>query len=769
MIGRIFCIAIGLASATAVRTFVSAVMTRLLQIICCAFLLPLSFGLDGCDSCSEECSLIPQVGKTCHCDVNCGAYGDCCADKPPCSEESEIEIKNKAFQCQSTSLNVECSVDRKEAFWMVSLCPENWLTDETESTIEANIWVEANCNQGSTNLPPVSDLATGMVYRNEYCAVCNGVESIVPWSFTLQCSAKLHNDILFFNNVTLTQKVIEEECKPCSFAAPENFSLSSSGLSSPQPRPCQPHISTCSVQVDLSSPQWDQGQYDEAVEQCGTGPYSLVKINQSEMLPYRNQYCAVCNGISSQTLSCFIKDSENGNDDSPLSTSGSPFGIVLVFSGDGNVFVDSKIVKTTISVTCAAGEVFDPILNQCRLSICPQGYALNGGRCRMDLNETGCSGFIALNDSEYENFGNGSIGYNGEVKHIEYYDSKGRPLICLSQNGRINITVNFTEQSYTYPTGYIALSYTAYSLSILGSGLILLTYSIFKKLRTVPGKTLINLAAAILLTDLFLLFQKPILMQFSDKNLCAAVAIIVHMFFLAQFSWMSVMVFEMARTLRMGQKLAPGLSFYSKTKLFLTYLLIGWGCPLIVTTITAVVHFVTVHIVYGGIAGECFITHVIALIIASIVPVALSLLFNMIVFIYIAKMLCTGWHNRRNLNTSNRVPYFRVLLAIFTATGVTWIFGLIAILVNWAWYVFIVMSCTQGIVLAIGFLFSKKVGKLYLDMFRAWCHRRTLHLGGSQKKPKQVIDATNNADTQREVTQTTIAQISLPATTSESV
>ena len=741
----------------------------LFLITCSAFVLPPSvgFSLDRCGSCSdspETCGPTLQPGGTCHCDIGCETYGDCCEDKPPCSEEP-VSAKRMAFQCQTTSLSRECiaTLDKKEAFWMVSACPEDWpIATGGKESIEANII--GNCTQGSPSLPPVSDLATGVVYRNEYCAVCNAVENIVPWRYSLQCSAELQRNILHFNNATLTQRVIEDECKACSFATPERFNLSTSGLPSPPPRPCHPHISTCS---GTSDSQWSQEQHDEAAEKCIKGPYSLVKENREELLgtetlPYRNQHCAVCNGVSDRKLSCFRPDSGNRISDSPFGITGSPFGIVLVFSGDGNIFVDSRIITTTVSVTCAPGEVFDPISNQCRPSICPQGYTLSGGKCGTETNETDCPGFKALNVSDYEDLGNGSISHNGEVIQVEYYDSSGRPLICLSPNGstEVNITI-------AYPAGYIALSYTAYSLSILGSGLILLTYSLFKKLRSIPGKALMNLAAAILLTDLLLLLQKPLVMHFPDTidRWCAAVAIMVHACFLAQFSWMSIMIFEMARTLRMGQKLAPSQSANSKVKLFIVYLLIGWGTPFIVTTVTAIVHFVEVYI-YGSIGGECFITHVVPLAIASIVPVAISLIFNAIVFVYTAKMLYTGWKNRRNLNSRSRVSYFRILLAILTATGITWVFGLIAILAKWAWYVFIVMSCTQGLVLAFGFLFSWKIGKLYVDMFRSCCHGRTLHLHQSRKKPKQVINVTNH---QPEVNQTTAARISLPTTTFESM
>ena len=83
-------------------------------------------------------------------------------------------------------------------------------------------------------------------------------------------------------------------------------------------------------------------------------------------------------------------------------------------------------------------------------------------------------------------------------------------------------------------------------LSLLGCVAILLTYSLFKELRSLPGKILMNLASSILVASLFTLSS---LFVVDNVAVCRAVAVILHYTYTAEFIWMSVFSFEIARAL----------------------------------------------------------------------------------------------------------------------------------------------------------------------------------------------------------------------------
>ena len=744
--------------------------------------------LDQCGSCAqsnETCSSARITGyPTCRCDADCEVYRDCCTDRPRCQEpvtHTAASAQGLVFQCRSIYLDSNRILtdsgsfvpSAEEAFWMASACPDDWLS--SKGSTEEAVFIEGNCTRGSSSLPPVSDRDTGLVYVNEYCAVCNRVDNIVPWSYRLGCSAELLT-IIQDNPRLLTQDLIQEHCAPCTFVEPAEYVLASTGLPAPPARACGLHISSCLSQEELDLT--NRASYNRLVQNCTQGPYSLV--TEWSGLPYRNQYCALCNGIdpTAITVNCYKPDTleeidctamadevtpttplrlpkpderipaplpPNGTfppdtefDDLPLNNielrpEAGPAPISLSFSlvldiHGGGINVRSEVITTTISIVCNSSEVFDPISNSCRPTACPEGYTLNGGVCGFRNATTNATDVFScpdgfrpadLNDTDYTDLGNDTVLFNEEIFDVIGY-LEGNPVVCLNPNG--SVSVNVTVLYYSYPTGYFLLTYIGCSLSVLGTILILITHILFKELRTLPSKILMNLAAAILTSNLFILIGGPITSNFPSTNLCTSVGIILHMFFLAQFSWMSVMAFEMVRTLWNAMKLVPD-SKHFKTKLFVGYFIMGWSIPLAITIVSIIVNFTTDNLVlYGeledGTQGSCWINHLESAIVAFIVPVALSILFNGATFVCVTVLLCSAWRAESKLGKDKHVPFVRVYVAIFSVTGLTWIFGFLAILAGtvWAWYPFIILNSIQGFIIFIIFLFTKKVGQLYLDL-----------------------------------------------------
>ena len=829
----------------------------------------------------DTCAI--NFSQLCRCDAECELFGDCC---PRCRVATASSVAAPLFECRSTYLNNRIAPGENEAFWMVSACPESW-GDSLEET-----YVEGNCTDGASNLPPVSATSTGQVYKNEYCAVCNGVMDVIAWSYRLACSQRL-SELLQTAGFVLTREILNRECGPCSFVQPQ-LSLNNSAA-----RTCFPHISSCLEQSELEIRSGIS--YDSLVRQCTTnnGSYSLVSINNNTPL-FRNQHCAMCNGVN-RGLSCYNPPitgqgystcaANTQQTDSPPTTvtlttvpittvppttfsprgppgvtdtpgptgtpgrpttagrpgpqgppeptepqpfipptlpfipstvpgpqepSGAPglpggrpgvpgtpgppvtqpisFSLVLDIRGNGLVVARSDTITTNITVTCNEGEVFHPPSGECRPTICPAQFTQRRGVCTFVSNpvltiasanttDGNCSGGLRiLNESEYQDLGNNTVLFNGEVVEILRTSSLGQPVICvnLTENGlgttlSLNcsagltlrllndsqeyedlgnnsvlldgevkdivyndsgtlfvcdeqngtIPVNITVTFFSYPTGYFILTYVGCSLSFIGAVLILLTYSLFKDLRTLPSKLLMNLAITILVTSLFILVGGPITASIRNANLCTSVAVILHFFFLGQFSWTSVMSFEMTRTFHQASKLRTQESSKFKRNLFIVYFLIGWGLPLLITVVSITVNFTTNGLVlYGvradGTQGSCWINHFESAIVAFVVPLCLSLSFNLITFIIVSVYLFKAFRTQAKVKKDNQVSYLRINIAIFTVSGLTWVFGFIAILAgtSWAWYIFIILNSTLGFVIFIFFLFTKKVGKLYLSLLR---------------------------------------------------
>ena len=334
---------------------------------------------------------------------------------------------------------------------------------------------------------------------------------------------------------------------------------------------------------------------------------------------------------------------------------------------------------------------------------------------------------IALNSSEYMRVDNHTLLYDNRIFEIVTRDHLDRPVIC------INLTSNGTQLMDVFilvtltPLPLIVLTYIGSSLSILGSIAILLTYSIFHELRSLPSKILMNLATAFLVSDLLILLYGASSATPFTLNGTAAMAILLHFFMLSRFSWMSLMAFESCRVFSLAVKLQSDISNKSKTILLKVYLVIGWGLPLTITLITIIINYTTDGLVlYGetsnGTVGPPWINHPPSAAVAFLAPIVVALLFNGAAFVVSGVLLCKAAFSERSNGNKNgaNLRYFRVIVALFSVMGLTWLFGFLALIaqMNWAWYPFIILNSSQALWIAATFLLTKKIIKLYMSFFQ---------------------------------------------------
>ena len=117
------------------------------------------------------------------------------------------------------------------------------------------------------------------------------------------------------------------------------------------------------------------------------------------------------------------------------------------------------------------------------------------------------------------------------------YNTTWQEFYCDSNK---NCTVTF---GIVVILGYITLIGSV--LSVVSLCFLLAVYMSFKELRNLPGKCLISLSWALLFYQVIFLFTKT---SKEVDGVCKAIAIGLHFFALAAFSWMSVMAFDTACT-----------------------------------------------------------------------------------------------------------------------------------------------------------------------------------------------------------------------------
>ena len=770
-----------------------------------------------CDICPRCESSATNNTAICRCDQVCNMFNDCCC------ESSSSDGATTNFKCQSTYVDPNIPViAENEAFLMISSCPGSWVNPE-------NSTIESNCIQPSSPLPPVTDTSTGLVYRNEYCALCHNVAEIKAWGSKLTCSTIVH-DLITSQNLSIAlhsdPDILKRECTVCSFVPLTDLPC---GLHSS--RSCVPSVDTClSLQFlrEVASHKLSSQWYRDVVANCTFGPKGSVQI---ERVAYRNMACAACNGVFYSNYPCLelseardavsyhescssslittvttarptealfksttskkpyelpyperipsgIQPTESVRVVKPL-----PFTVTLSNLGNGDFSLSSQSGITIVSIACPESQVL--IGTDCRSSVCPSGYSETGGSCSFisptlstdeHQNSTvfNCSRSVSLIDnSSYVELHNNTVVINdtGLIVEVLDYDELGRPIICLNnndtpylncnstfvklnrddyedflngsilfQNRVLDVMFNDSEDGLPLvcydlirPTtkllfvedlpGIQELTYIGCSLSVLGTVAVVFTYSIFKELQTFPGLILINVCVPLFFTSLIFLIGSPVIQSYPLKELCSAVAIFLHYFYLSQFSWMTIFSFETTKTFYQARQLVRR-SKQEKRKCYFLYSVIGWILPLSILIATTVLSFTTDYVMYGvsheGEMSTCWINHKDSLIITFLLPLVISLALNFVFIAAISLIFCKAYREQSRIKKTNVIAMVRVWLAVFTITGFTWLFGFLAILrhISWMWYLFVCFNSTLGFGLFLTFIFTRKVLNLYKSLIK---------------------------------------------------
>ena len=281
------------------------------------------------------------------------------------------------------------------------------------------------------------------------------------------------------------------------------------------------------------------------------------------------------------------------------------------------------------------------------------------------------------------------------------------------------------EPTASRPPGVVELGYIGGSLSILGCSLMLLTFVLFKELRTLPSKVLVNLSITILIYIMLLLIGT----WNSHGGYCVTYAVFAQMFVLARFSWITIMLVEIGRTLRNALRMTPDTSEKSKLYLFAAYLLFGWGTPFVITMVTVVVNFTTDFVQYERDSSRtrsiCFIDHLGSVLVAFIVPIVFSIILNGILFIFISVLIFKGWRSQSKLQKDKKVPFLRVYIAILiiSISACMLAFITISMDIDWVWYPYVLLDSLQGFFVFIAFFFTKKIASLYWSGFTTMCNK----------------------------------------------
>ena len=322
--------------------------------------------------------------------------------------------------------------------------------------------------------------------------------------------------------------------------------------------------------------------------------------------------------------------------------------------------------------------------------------------CKKQVPE-GCAGVQReYEQSEFEVRGDLSLYHNGKRRLYpfnEYTVSNNSILICEKPN---KTTMDMIREYLTW----IGLC-----LSILSLIIVLVTYGLFSKLRTVPGKNIVNLAISLLLFDILWCLRS---IASVSRPLCVTAASVLHYLILVSLLSMSMIAHD---TLRMFTDPIGHQRKVSLHKYHARILLI-WSMSLIFLALCTVLWKVNfLDIEYNDV---CWIggRHQVIVLFA---PVCITMTFNCSCFMKSILEMRKLERNGQMLHSQKQEKRsFFIHLKISTLIGLGWTFSFFAVTfpsVSVLWYIFIVFTSFQGVYILLAFVCNQKILTMYVHLW----------------------------------------------------
>ena len=322
----------------------------------------------------------------------------------------------------------------------------------------------------------------------------------------------------------------------------------------------------------------------------------------------------------------------------------------------------------------------------------------------------------------------------------EYAEINGTVYVCVQIERNYTILAITSGTIHDVVLGFITL--IGFVLSLLCLSAVILTYSIFRELRTLPGKNLVALSISLFLAE-FSWLCRPAFLE--NKTGCFIIAIVNHYSFLVSFTASSVIAHHSCLILRRDVSLQRSKSYDRKA--FFGYSIFVWGIPaLFILTSVLLDHF-SLFITDYGMSGSCWLGTSQSQLFLFIVPIAVLLLCNVLLFGFSAFRFIKNQNSIARTLGSNaikkrQIQNILICVKLSTLMGFSWLFGLLQVIVDneipvFA-YLFVIFVSFQGLFICVAFLFKHRCLQLYRSLWANTFSSKTASQGNSssRKPPK---------------------------------
>lgn len=268
-----------------------------------------------------------------------------------------------------------------------------------------------------------------------------------------------------------------------------------------------------------------------------------------------------------------------------------------------------------------------------------------------------------------------------------------------------------------------------------------------------------------LLVGQFLFLVAGVQKLFLEEYLCFTVAIAIHYSFLAAFSWMNVLSFDLWRTFSKSSSAGnaaacQGFLLYNRFRKYSAY---AWILPAVVVASAIVMDTVIETPYFRPSYGAvyCMISSRTGLLVFFVAPMGALLLTNVAFFIgtalairettRIAKIASVKKSQGSGSNSSCRFLLYMKLASIM---GVTWTSAFVAAYadVEVLWYVFVAFNSIQGVYVLVAFTPYRRVMRRLRRRFPLPGHGAWLMLKHRSLGKQRSTSSTSSTNTSTRVT-----------------
>ena len=384
--------------------------------------------------------------------------------------------------------------------------------------------------------------------------------------------------------------------------------------------------------------------------------------------------------------------------------------------------IEYKISKITTNTDCYCLSVNKSFCNQFPKIDIPISIQTNPQRKQCP--------FIKIKDDELEILRTRL----SNVSNVAIYDNLEYK-ICLNE---------FTFPSQSSDVRYtvdIVLTYGCFAFSAVCCLIFIVIFIKVPTIRTLPTSTITNLVVCTMLVQIVYVSGVGII---EYPTVCKIIGMVLHYLWLCNFTWSVLCCIHMVRVFRRIQ--LSTVAFGRKT--LIKYMVAGYMVPVLYITPFIIGEFCNcfpTKIEYGG--NVCFVNTNDAIFYALDVPVLVSLLVNICLFIVIFKTIKCQTLIQKNTSKKEKRRFF-VILRLVSAMNFSWILGMIAKWTNIdpVWYAFTVANGLQGTFLMLSFITWNDVlqaiscREVHNDSSRVAPTKRRDNVGCKIPNPKSMSD-----------------------------